>query len=128
MEVGGPVPALEPPPPEDLNIVNVAVAHSHSNVAVAHLDDVTVPLVPLHRKCSRKIKHLKSTFGCLSGSVLNQDVDNNVVIHPLDINDNANTNLTQPLHGDDNIVSLAEEDEVYDLYGFWEERPRDPLG
>ena len=48
--------------------------------------------------------------------------------HLLDINDNANTNLTQPLDDvDDNIVTIAEEDEVYDLYGFWEERPRDPL-
>ena len=77
----------------------------------------------------KKIKHLKSTFGCLSESVLNQDDDNKVVNHLLDINDNANSFLPQPLDDDDdNIVTIAEEDEVYDRYGFWKERPRDPLG
>ena len=75
-----------------------------------------------------KIKHLKSTFGCLSDSVLNQDDDNKVVNHLLEINDNATTNLTQPLDDDDdNIVTIAEEDEVYYLYGYWKGRPKDPL-
>ena len=114
MEVGGSVQALKPPPLKDLHFVNVAVAHAN----VVH--------VPLHQKCSAKINFLKSTFGCLSDSVLNQDDDNKVVNHLLDINDNANSFLTQSLDDDDNIVSIAEEDEVYDQYGFWMERPRDP--
>ena len=128
MEVVGSVPALEPTPPRDLHIVDDAVAHSNVNVAVAHLDNVSFSHVPLHRKCSQKIKHLKSTFGCLSGSVLNQDGDNIAVNHPLDINDNANTNLSQPLRDGNNVASIAEENGVYDLYGFWKVRPRDPLG
>ena len=71
MEVAGSVPALEPTPPGDLDCINDAVAHV--NVAVAHSH--VHSHVPLHRECSAKIKHLKSTFGCPSGSVLNQDDD-----------------------------------------------------
>ena len=84
--------------------------------------------VPLHKKCSAKIKHLKSTFSCPSASVLHQDDDGNIAVHlPQDIIDNANTNLSQPLRGGDNVASIAEEEGVYDLYGFWKARPRDPL-
>ena len=48
--------------------------------------------------------------------------------HLLYINDNANSFLPQPLDDDDdNILTIPEEDEVNDRYGFWKERPRDPL-
>ena len=81
----------------------------------------------MHRKCSAKIKHLKSTFGCLSDSVLNLDDDNKVVNRLLKIQDNDNTNtLTQPTEDDDNIVTVAEEDEVYEPYGYWKGRPKGP--
>ena len=110
---------MNSPPPRD--VLNV-------NVAVANVDNKYVLVPPLHKKCSEKIKHLKSTFGCLSDSVLNLDDNNKVMNRLLEIHDNDNTNtLTQPTEDDDNIVTVAEDDEVYDLYGYWKGRPRDPL-
>ena len=58
-----PAAAMDPPPQDVLIIDN----------AVANVDNKNVHAIPLHPKCSKKIKHLKSTFGCLSVSVLNQD-------------------------------------------------------
>ena len=86
-----------------------------------------VHAIPLHRKCVRKIKHLKSTFGSLSDSVLNQDDDNDVVSRLLEIHDDEHDNestLTLAAEDDDdNILTLAEEDEVYKPYGFWVPKP-----
>ena len=109
------------PPPQDVLIVDDAVAN---------VDKKKIHAIPLHRKCPKNIKHLKSTFGCLSDSVLNQDDDIKVVDRLLEIHDKEHDNkntLTQPLDDDDNIVTIAKEDEVYEPYGYWKGRPKDPL-
>ena len=106
---------MDPPPRDVLFVDN----------AVANVDNKNVLVKPLHKKCSRKIKHLKSTFGSLSDSVLNQDDDNKVVDRLLEIHDKEHDNkntLTQPAEDDDNIVTVAEEDKVYKPYGYWKGR------
>ena len=69
-------------------------------------------------------------MGCLSDSVLNQDDDNKVVDRLLEIHDKEHDNkntLTQPAEGDDdNTLTVAEEDEVYEPYGYWKGRPKGP--
>ena len=52
-------------------------------------------------------------------------VDRLLEIHDKE-HDNKNT-LTQPAEGDDdNILTVAEEDEVYEPYGYWKGRPKGP--
>ena len=91
------------------------------------------------------INVLKSTFGFLSDSILNKDDDNLVVKHLLDIQDNTNgldspclnhgyidctvckaANTPVEMDDNENIQTLAEEDEVYKPYGFSIGRPRHP--
>ena len=88
-------------PPRGNSSVGV---HLHLNVVV--------------NQCTEKNKVFEEHFRCQDDSFLNDDNDNNVVCRLLEIHGDVSGN------DDDNVQTLAEEDECYEIYGFWFGRPK----